>query len=351
MTSDVNSARRPTLAPLWTGYQALSSLPGTAFRAAHGPLLSPSPLSSSSLPSAVSHASYDGLMRKKDQSPAAGPPRKANSSSVPNTRPLIPTDGQSPLVSKLEKATLQLADAGKPSPLKSPSAGRGDLGGSQIRHKLQPRDDYGNSATADAFVIARSIRRPSSPAAEDPRPFWEDKSPNSKLPGRFTLRAVIRPKTATRQTFLIQRNLDISELRVAALEMSQGGSYRHVSPSPASRTPLPVPAKWSSADRRPSTALPSRRTERSPKSVARPTDYDKLTHDPKTVPIHISYAVSTLPALATLLTTGHVHRGDIMYLPVPHAESWPQTVRYVYTGEGELTTAMRENIIFLGGTV
>lgn len=61
------------------------------------------------------------------------------------------------------------------------------------------------------------------------------------------------------------------------------------------------------------------------------------------------YILSTLPALATLLSSGHIRSGDIVYLPVPHADSWPQTIRYVYTGEGELTVAMRENILYLGG--
>lgn len=67
--------------------------------------------------------------------------------------------------------------------------------------------------------------------------------------------------------------------------------------------------------------------------------------------IDTQYAISALPALATILISGHVRSGDIIYLPVPHAESWPQTVRYIYTGEGTLTTAMRENIIYLGGSV
>jgi hypothetical protein len=63
------------------------------------------------------------------------------------------------------------------------------------------------------------------------------------------------------------------------------------------------------------------------------------------------YAISRLPALATLLTSGHIHMGDLIYLPMPHAESWPQTVRFIYTGEGELSTAMRENILYFGGKV
>lgn len=54
--------------------------------------------------------------------------------------------------------------------------------------------------------------------------------------------------------------------------------------------------------------------------------------------------------LAALLGSGHVREGDVIYLPLPHAEAWPQTARYVYTG-GELTQAVRENILYLAGKV
>lgn len=58
-----------------------------------------------------------------------------------------------------------------------------------------------------------------------------------------------------------------------------------------------------------------------------------------------------LPALGMFLTSDHVKRGDVIYLPVPCAKAWPQTVRYVYTRRGELTEAMRQNILYLGGRV
>lgn len=55
--------------------------------------------------------------------------------------------------------------------------------------------------------------------------------------------------------------------------------------------------------------------------------------------------------LAALLVSGHVREGDVIYLPLPFAEAWPQTVWYVYTGLGELTPPVRENIIYLAGKV
>ncbi|KAI1739138.1 hypothetical protein F4680DRAFT_149054 [Xylaria scruposa] len=321
MTTHVNGAR-PTLAPLWTNYQ-LGRSPSTTFRAAQGPLLSPSP---SRLPSPMYSATSDGSARKKDQVRRVSP----TSSSSPKF--LSSIEGQSPLVSRLEKVSLQL------TALKA-----------SLATQRGPREDFGNATTADAFIIARSIRRNGSPTSGTSHPFWEEEFPKSELPNRLTLRAIIRPKAPGRKTFLIQRSLDIDELRAAASTTPLDRSDKSVSPSKTSRKPLPVPAKWSSSSRRSSVGLPSPQAERSSRIMSHSMDYDKLIRDSKTVPIHTQYIMSTLPVLTTLLTSGHIRNGDIVYLPVPHAESWAQTVRYIYTGDGELTVAMRENILYLGG--
>ncbi|KAI8946365.1 hypothetical protein F4801DRAFT_70656 [Xylaria longipes] len=341
MTTHVTGAGRPTLAPLWTNYQLGRA---TAFRAAQGPLLSPSPMSPSRLPSPM-YSTSDGFARKKDKTLGNSRVHKVSHLSVSSPRVLASIEGQSPLVSKLEKISLQL------TALKSPPATEGDAREAQTRRKLRPREDFGNAATADAFIIARSIRRNGSPTTSTSNPFWEDESPKSQQPNRLTLRAIIRPKAPGRKTFLMQRNLDVDELRAAASTTPPDQSDNSASPSKMTRKPLPVPAKWSSYNRRPSAGLSSPQAERSSKIMSHSTDYDKLVHDSKTVPIHTQYIMSTLPALATLLTSGHIHSGDVVYLPIPHAESWSQTVRFIYTGEGELTTAMRENILYLGGRV
>ncbi|KAI1122071.1 hypothetical protein F5Y10DRAFT_271456 [Nemania abortiva] len=343
MTTHVNPQGRPTLAPLWTNYESLGRPSATAFRAAQAPLLSPSPLSPGTVPSSMYPASLEGSARKKHR--ALLDVQKTSPSNISSPKPLVPIEGQSPLVSKLEKS-LQLVD-----PINSPSAADGELGESRARHALRPREEYGDITTADAFVIARSIRRSNSPTAEVSRPFWEINSSESKLPRRLTLRAIIRPRAPGRNTFLIQRNIDIDELRATASTGSSDKFHRSGSLSKAGRKPLPTPAKWSSTSGRLSAGLSSPQAERYSRKMSQSSGYDKLIRDPKAVPIHTHYAISTLPALAALLTSGHVHSGDVIYLPVPHAESWRQTVRYVYTGEGELTAAMRENIIYLGGRV
>lgn len=347
MATPANSTGRPTLAPLWTGGRRPSCLPTTAFRAAQGPLLSPSPLSPSSIPSSAYSGSLDGAARKKDRTLVNSLGHKISPASASSPKLLTSVEGQSPLVSKLEEVSLHLADAKKSSSARSPLATQGGLSDGPTHYRSRSREDYGRITTADAFVIARSIRRPNSPADDDWNPFWEDELSKSDLPRRLTLRAVIRPKASGRQTFLIQRNFDIDELRARA----SANAPESASPSRAGRKPLPVPEKWLSDNRRPTTTLPSPQAERSPKITSHLRAYEKLIRDPKTVPIHTQYAISALPALATILISGHVRSGDIIYLPVPHAESWPQTVRYIYTGEGALTTAMRENIIYLGGSV
>lgn len=65
----------------------------------------------------------------------------------------------------------------------------------------------------------------------------------------------------------------------------------------------------------------------------------------------ITYARINLPVLAALMVSGHIRKGDIVDLPMPHPEVWPQTVAHVYTGQVELTEAIKENILYLGGRV
>jgi hypothetical protein len=52
-----------------------------------------------------------------------------------------------------------------------------------------------------------------------------------------------------------------------------------------------------------------------------------------------------------MLCSGHIDKGDIIDLPLPYPEVWAQTVAHVYTGQGELTEAIKQNIVYLGGKV
>lgn len=56
-----------------------------------------------------------------------------------------------------------------------------------------------------------------------------------------------------------------------------------------------------------------------------------------------------MPVLAALLMSGHVREGDRLDVPMPRPEAWLATACYLYTARGELTIAMKENIIHLAG--
>lgn len=51
------------------------------------------------------------------------------------------------------------------------------------------------------------------------------------------------------------------------------------------------------------------------------------------------------------MLSGHIREGDVVDLPLPHPEVWGQTVSYVYTGQGDATEAVKQNIMYLAGRV
>ncbi|KAI1431366.1 hypothetical protein GGR50DRAFT_83546 [Xylaria sp. CBS 124048] len=345
MMTYANKSGRPILPPLWTSDQKLGRLPASSFRTPQGPLVSPSPVTPKT-PSPMYRVAHDGAIRRKDRALDKTSP----SGDLSSPKPYTPIEGQSPLVSKLEQVSLQLTDADKRTLPKSPLADLRERKLSRARNRRQYQEDDRHMVVPDAYIIARTIRREENESTnETTTEASQASSSKSALPkpdkpnNRMTIRAFIRPKSAARQGFVIQRHLDIDEVRATVLNKS---------PSWVGRNPLPVPPKWSSSelsnDRR-RTAAVSQSQAKQPKTTA--STYEKVISDPKAVPIHLHYTVSALPAVAALLMSGHVRTGDVIYLPVPHADSWLQTVRYVYTGQGELTANMRENITYLGGRV
>jgi hypothetical protein len=299
MATHVNVPARPTLEPLWTNYQSLGMKPNTVFRAAQAPLLSPSPMSPKSLPSPVYPASFDGFMRKKDRALLDSLNYNISPSSLSSPRSVVSVERQSALMAKFEEATTISPKNGGYSPqegvLESPQAVRHDSGVARAGRRWE---DYGHTKRADAFVIARSIRRNSSPMDEVSQPFSvQNEAPKSKAPNRLTLRAVIRPKAPGRQTFLIQRNLDIHELQEKSSTRISQNQHLSVSPTKSLRTPLPgLPKRSSSSKGKLSTAgLSSPQLARSSSKVLpHSLDYEKLIQDPKTVPIRKSLSLSSV---------------------------------------------------------
>jgi hypothetical protein len=65
----------------------------------------------------------------------------------------------------------------------------------------------------------------------------------------------------------------------------------------------------------------------------------------------MEYALHYLPVLAALMFSGHVRKGDAIDLPIPNPWAWREVVSYIYTGQGVVTPAMKENILYLAGRV
>lgn len=50
------------------------------------------------------------------------------------------------------------------------------------------------------------------------------------------------------------------------------------------------------------------------------------------------------------MLSGHVRKGDMIDLPLPHPEIWASTVAWVYTGQPvEISSAIAGNLTYLGG--
>jgi hypothetical protein len=66
-------------------------------------------------------------------------------------------------------------------------------------------------------------------------------------------------------------------------------------------------------------------------------------------PLDVEYALHYLPVLAALMLSGHVRKGDSIDLPLPKPEAWSSVITFIYTDKGEITPAMKENILYLAG--
>ncbi|KAJ9428281.1 hypothetical protein QL093DRAFT_2130748 [Fusarium oxysporum] len=69
------------------------------------------------------------------------------------------------------------------------------------------------------------------------------------------------------------------------------------------------------------------------------------------VAIRLSYARTYLPVLAAVILSEHVRPGATVELPLPHPHAWGDTVAHVYTGRVTLTEPIKQNILYLGGSV
>ncbi|KAL2017391.1 hypothetical protein VTK56DRAFT_2234 [Thermocarpiscus australiensis] len=243
-------------------------------------------------------------------------------SGLPDGLPRLQTDSFSPL-----------ADRRRSLP---PSFPTGRRSSQQLRQKLQAWGHvyFGNGSEANCFVSAVALRRPSGSSSADEGAATEGRPAEHR--NRVTIRARVRPCALDRKPFLLRRTFDMDELRSTIPELS-----------PVS------PGVWSpSTELNGRSALPSSPRRSSNASADHGMDLDRWPiRSTNTVPIHLRYARAFFPVLAVLIYSDHVHARDIIDLPLPHPEAWVQTVALAYTGQGELTEAIKQNILYLGGKV
>ncbi|KAK4231225.1 hypothetical protein QBC38DRAFT_451604 [Podospora fimiseda] len=209
------------------------------------------------------------------------------------------------------------------------------------RHELQAWGHVFllNGSEAHCFVSAVALRRPSEgPSSGEEKPQTNAGKENSLAhKSQLTVRVRVRPCALNQKPFLLTRTFDMDLLRATIPE-----------PEPVYEGPRRLSADLSS--RRGSLSTSHRRSsvasrERSPRLDGTPL------RSTNTVPIHRPYACAFFPVLAALLYSKHIQPRDIIDLPMPHPEVWGQTVAHVYTGQGELTEAIKQNILYLGGKV
>ncbi|ROV93418.1 hypothetical protein VMCG_08410 [Cytospora schulzeri] len=392
-----HSRSRPSL-EVKTDYAASDGYPKTAFRTHRSPLPSATPITPKPLPSPLhpSTPRYDASMRQHERAMVESLDVRGRQGSLgfdfdrPLSRPLSPVADQSmaarvvnmTMDSPVHSKTPVLPVTAPATPLqRSSSAQRrqtiveetrsmllsgmspsqaNNLGNVASRKLSVPGDViqrqrrqslmllqtdmlqtwghvyFGDPTKADVFVAPSAMRRLSG----------TDSVEGHSHSDRLVIRARVRPKGKERKPFIITRSFDLGELRATL-------------PSPS--TPVASSRRQSGASSSsPDTAISPRMansplvlsrassvTASSPLAVRRGSHQQK--GNSREVPIHLPYARYYLPALAALMLSGHVRTGDTIDLPMPHPEAWTQTVAYVYTGNGEPTEAMRQNILHLGG--
>ncbi|KAK0731838.1 hypothetical protein B0H67DRAFT_597645 [Lasiosphaeris hirsuta] len=374
--------RPPNLNPVWLEHENLAVYPRSALLSARSSLYSPS-LRSPNMPSPMypSSPGYDYAMRRheramvdslergrpaeprthRDPSRSLSPiaeqswaRRRASMVDLAPPRPPVPSPMSSgqpmqhPRTRTLVAETRSILLAGAPQSQAAitiaerrqslpPSFPGGRRNSQQVREELQAWGHvyYGNGSEANCFVSAVALRRLSEASSAD-----ED-SPGDKTPkghNQVSIRARVRPVALDRKPFLLQRTFDMDELRATVPEPSPlTPRLRRLSVDHGNRVSHNLRRRRSSAATRPE------------------PDFDKSLKPPSlsanTVPIHLRYARAYFPILAALIYSGHIHPRDIIDLPLPHPEAWARTVAYVYTGQGELTEAIKQNILYLGGKV
>ncbi|KAK3329083.1 hypothetical protein B0H66DRAFT_13033 [Apodospora peruviana] len=252
-------------------------------------------------------------------------------------RPTLADETRSILLSRAAEPQVptssSLAERRRSLPPSFPAARRA---GKQRHHELQAWGHvyFGNGSEADCFVSPVALRRLSEASSEEENSASREKE--YRRQSRLTIRARVRPRALDRKPFLLQRTFDMDELRATVPDPDLASS-----PDPRR---LSAELSRNDYDERRQSSASARREPG--------VELDKIPiRSTKTVPVHLQYARVYFPVIAALIYSRHIQRGDIIDFPLPHPEAWTQTVAYAYTGQGELTDAVRQNILYLGGKV
>ncbi|KAL8381337.1 hypothetical protein RB595_005547 [Gaeumannomyces hyphopodioides] len=149
-------------------------------------------------------------------------------------------------------------------------------------------------------------------------------------PGRVTIAAGVIPRVKTRSRFEMKRSFDLGQVR-----KSIAGPPRRLSSAAGSLRGSDTSGRRSSTVIRPSNLQ---------NGIADAADALANTRQ-----INLTQASNCLPIIAALMISGHLRDEDRIELPMPHPEAWPSTFAYVAESRGELTDAVKKNILHLGG--
>ncbi|KAH6692645.1 hypothetical protein F5X68DRAFT_250879 [Plectosphaerella plurivora] len=411
-TTPMGDSPHLNLKPMWTPHFDFGVLPtGSPLKPNRGHIYSPSPRSPKTLPTPVlPSVSYDGVMRQHERSlverldqrirqtrdgsevspvgstsnsrpispvePDQNNQKRLPSLFIPSARNLLqhPPTPASPastfprrqtLVSETRSMLLAGVD-GDSDRRQSVAINRPPVDASKIHHeqlKLRAWGDiyFGDIKSADVLVQAVSLRRPSDISSASSEASNSAASSPLVYQKHLVVRARVRPRNPQRKNFLIQREFDIDQLRATIPDPLPTG-FVPQSPATGRAPTLQV--------QRGSPLVQEHRRASMVRHVMSPVinnhrrgslqvgnghrrvstiDTHALMRGNKAMPIHLEYARTSVPVLAALMVSGHIREGDSIDLPLPHPEAWPATVAYIYSGHDEMTHAVKENILYLGG--
>ncbi|KIL84516.1 hypothetical protein FAVG1_12307 [Fusarium avenaceum] len=201
------------------------------------------------------------------------------------------------------------------------------------------------SREPEILVLPVELRRfslMSSSDAEPPSPYPVD--------GRLTTRVAVH--SPGKKTLVLTRTFDLDELRATLPAISSAERIEEVRrASVVTLYPPPHNSRPSSPglshERRHSYGtLPRTTSSRSPSSERRGSRQGL-----RPAAIRLNYARRYLPVLAAIMLSEIVRPGDTVELPLPHPHAWEDTVANVYTGRVALTEHIRQNILYLGGSI